>query len=283
MNTIHNNGENDQSLKDDLDKLGQAYRQLPQDEPPELLDQAILNSAHRAVENKPHWMQFGWLHGLTTTAVFVLALSLIFNQREQVPVFEDTSKVNEQIGSQRERAAKKQTEDAKVRDLRMEMKEESEKRQDVIQAVPATEASQGAAMEGVSADTEFRTRDQALPASSAARLSTSAVRNLAVKSDSTDKDTASNEPIAEELLVDEADSVADTPDTENLYKQTLPAENAAPAAGETEAVADDTSQIEQKLLDIIKLKQAGDKAWTSELALFKQQYPDYPLPDELSN
>ena len=283
MNTIHNNGENDQSLKDDLDKLGQAYRQLPQYEPPELLDQAILNSAHRAVENKPHWMQFGWLHGLTTTAVFVLALSLIFNQREQVPVFEDTSKVNEQIGSQRERAAKKQTEDAKVRDLRMEMKEESEKRQDVIQAVPATEASQGAAMEGVSADTEFRTRDQALPASSAARLSTSAVRNLAVKSDSTDKDTASNEPIAEELLVDEADSVADTPDTENLYKQTLPAENAAPAAGETEAVADDTSQIEQKLLDIIKLKQAGDKAWTSELALFKQQYPDYPLPDELSN
>ena len=73
MNTIHNNGENDKSLNEDLHRLGKAYGQLPHDQPPQLLDQAILNSAHRAVENKPHWMKFGWLHGLTTAAVFVLA------------------------------------------------------------------------------------------------------------------------------------------------------------------------------------------------------------------
>ena len=76
MNSIHNNGENDSSLNDDLVKLGHGYGQLQQDEPPELLDQAILNSAHRALEKKPHWMKFGWLHGLTTAAVFVLAFSL---------------------------------------------------------------------------------------------------------------------------------------------------------------------------------------------------------------
>ena len=89
MNNIPNNGENDQSLSDGLDRLGDAYGQLQHEEPPELLDQAILNRAHRAVEKKPGWMQFGWMHGLTTTAVVVLALSLIFNQREQVTVYDD--------------------------------------------------------------------------------------------------------------------------------------------------------------------------------------------------
>ena len=60
MNSIHNNGENDQSLSEGLDKLGRAYEHLPDDEPPELLDQAILNRAHRAVEKTPHWMTV-WL------------------------------------------------------------------------------------------------------------------------------------------------------------------------------------------------------------------------------
>src|SRR5210317_2625633 len=89
MNSIHNNGKDDRSMDEGLDKLGQAYGRLQQEEPPELLDQAVLNSAHRAVESKPHWMQFGWLHGLTTAAVFVLAFSIILNQREPALDFED--------------------------------------------------------------------------------------------------------------------------------------------------------------------------------------------------
>jgi len=31
------------------------------------------------------------------------------------------------------------------------------------------------------------------------------------------------------------------------------------------------------------LKQSGDEAWITELDLFKENYPDYPLPDELTN
>ena len=52
MSNTHNNGNNDKNLE----RLGQAYERLQQEEPPDLLDQAGLNSAHRAVENKPHWM-----------------------------------------------------------------------------------------------------------------------------------------------------------------------------------------------------------------------------------
>ena len=108
MNTIHNNGENDKSLKDGLEKLGRVYDRLPNDEPPALLDQAVLNSAHRAVEKKPHWMKFGWLHGLSTAAVEVLALSIIINQRELVPGFDDAVSMEETTGPLRKTAGKKE-------------------------------------------------------------------------------------------------------------------------------------------------------------------------------
>ena len=276
MNNRPNNGENDQSLSNDLDRLGDAYRQLPHEEPPELLDQAVLNSAHRAVEKKPHWMQFGWLHGLTTAAVFVLALSLIFNQREQVPDFEDGMRVNESIGLQRERAVKKQSGDVQSDDLRMEMKEENEKRQDVFQSAPVPAASQIGAVKTL-AD------DQPAEPAAGARGSTHASEGLKAKRDSADKDATANEPVAEEVFVDEAGFIADAPEDENIDRPSRSATIAASIASEAEAQADNVSEIEQKLLAIIKLKQSGDEAWITELALFKQNYPDYPLPDELSN
>ena len=152
MNSIHNNGENDTSLNDGLDKLGQAYGRLEQEEPPELLDQAILNSAHRAVEKKPHWMKFGWLHGLTTTAVFVLAFSLILNQPESTPVFEDEISNNEPAPVRRDRAAKKQSLDIGSDAIRMEMKEKSETRQDLFKSKPAAAAPEVKAMESAPED-----------------------------------------------------------------------------------------------------------------------------------
>lgn len=89
MNSIHNNGPDDKSLNDDLEKLGQAYQQLSSEEPPELLDQAILSSAHRAVEKNDHWLDFGWIHGLTTVVVVVLALSIILTQRQPAELGEN--------------------------------------------------------------------------------------------------------------------------------------------------------------------------------------------------
>jgi len=89
MNNHHKNGEDKRPLSDGLEEISQAYGRMGHEEPPELLDQAILNTAHRAVEKKPHWTQFGWLHGLTTAAVFVLAFSIILNQREPAPGYEN--------------------------------------------------------------------------------------------------------------------------------------------------------------------------------------------------
>lgn len=137
MSSIHNNGENDQSLNDGLDKLDRVYGQLEQDEPPKLLDQAILNSAHRSVEKNPHWMKFSWLHGLTTAVVFVLAFTIILNQREPVPEFESGMSNNEAVDLQRENVARKQPPGQLTSEsLGMEKKAIGERRQDFLQVVP---------------------------------------------------------------------------------------------------------------------------------------------------
>jgi hypothetical protein len=276
MSNIRNNGENDQPLKDGLETLGDAYRQLQPEEPPELLDQAILNSAHRAVEKKAHWTQFGWLHGLTTTAVFVLALSLIFLQREQAPVLEDGLRVDESIGLQRERATSTPSRDAETDDHRMEMKEAGKKRQDVFQNLPVSEPSPGEAMEQVAGE-------QALKAEAGKLSSSHRSEPPRDKLHKTDEDANAIEPIINELRLEEQDSVADTLEAEDLSGQVYPATVTAPAASEAKVITEDVSEIDQLLQDIIKLKRSGDEAWLTELASFRQAYPDYPIPDELLN
>jgi len=276
MNSIHNNGENDNPLDDDLVELGNAYGRLPHEEPPELLDQAVLNSAHRAVEKKPHWLKFGWLHGLTTTAVFLLALSLIFNIREPVPDFENGVRLNESAGLQRDKATKKHSADIESEDQRMEMKENGEIRQDSLRSVPASAPPQREVM-GVAVG------DQATDQLSVTRGSMHAQEVLQAKKDGADNDASANEPVLEELLMDEADLIAEP----SVFEATSSRSRATVAKElskiELEAPAEIDADIEQKLLAIIKLKESGDKTWKTELALFKQNYPDYPLPEELSD
>jgi hypothetical protein len=64
--------------------LRQAWETLPKPEPPDLIDQSVLNRARAAVD-APHssrpW-SFGWPHALTTTAVIVLAITLVIPLRE---------------------------------------------------------------------------------------------------------------------------------------------------------------------------------------------------------
>ena len=276
MSNIPNNGENDQSLRDDLDRLGGAYGQLQHEEPPELLDRAILSSAHRVVEKKPGWLQFGWLHGLTTAAVFVLALSLVFHQREQVPGYQDGLLLDESIGSQREKAAGKRTRDIKTDERSMEFMEEKTGPGDVFKEIRASAPTPDDEMEAV-------VGEQVAEPTSDTRINTYVAEGLQATASSGDKDTTSNEPAIEELLVDEADLAVDAPEVMEMREQSLPAAIAAAPVTEAEAPAEALDEIEQQVLAILKMKASGDEAWLTELALFKQKYPDYPLPDELLN
>jgi|GEM_PF-959335 len=281
MKKIQSNGENDKSLSKGLDELSQAYSKLPHEEPPELLDQAILNSAHRAVEQKPRRMKFGWVQGLTTAAVFVLALSLIFNQREQVPVFENGSRAGDPASIQREKAVKKQSPVIRGDSAGMELKDINESRQEVLRSAPLPAAPQKSDAGGVAVSAQT-----AEPAPRDHRA-TYAQDSLQAKRDRVDNDTSGNELKLEEAMMDEADLMADTAESEAVSKQSRAAEVTDPAINQVAVPAENDAEIdaeiEQRLQAIISLKQSGDKAWIAELELFKQRYPDYPLPEELSN
>lgn len=276
MNSVHNNGENDKSLDEGMKKLDRAYTQLSDEQPPELLDQAILNSAHRAVENKPHWMQFGWLHGLTTTAVVVLAISLFLNQREQLPDFENDVPVSEPGRLRLENAEKKQSPVMRTADQDMELKEEGGKRLDANMAAPVATAPQSAAM-------EMTVEEQAEEAATDSLNTGYATKIRQGKPDSIDKDLSGNEPVLEEQRLQETVLADDVAERELISKQAGPAEATIGLTGEDDYLAESDDEIEQQLQLIIRLKQSGDEAWKDALERFKESHPGYPLPKELSD
>ncbi len=278
MNSIHNNGENDKSLNEGLDKLSRVYGQLEQDEPPELLDQAILNSAHRAVEKKPHWMKFGWLHGLTTAAVFVLAFSIILDQRETAPGYEDALRSTETAVLQREKAAKKlSVGESKLEYSQQQGKEkEDELRLKVQQNMPAAAAP-------VSAEMESTPTEMAEQPASKSQRSLYVSDDASGKTDSDSKDAPAREQILEEAVMDEVDLMTAAPQAGAISKQASPAVATEPLASEVKSRARIETEAEQRLLAIIKLKQDGDDSWETELESFREDYPDYPLPIELTD
>lgn len=75
----HDNGHLDR----DLEQVVEAYRDTTLDEPPALLDQAVLNRARRDAASKSFlpW-NFGWVHAITTTAVVILGLALVMQLPE---------------------------------------------------------------------------------------------------------------------------------------------------------------------------------------------------------
>lgn len=71
----------------DLEQVAAQYRALGEEQPPELVDLAVLSRARAAVEKRPRAWSFNltWVHGLATAGVAVLALSLFLQMRELPP------------------------------------------------------------------------------------------------------------------------------------------------------------------------------------------------------
>jgi hypothetical protein len=274
MNSTHIKDENDTSLNKGLDQLSQRYAQLQRDEPPELLDQAILNSAHRALEKKPHWMKFGWLHGLTTAAVFVLAFSLILNQRQSAPLVDNGVIESEPVSSPSAMVAKKQSLKIRTNGSQEEIKEENEARQDyMLSSSPATPES--------SAIQKARIEQAAEPEPDSTKTGY-ATDSLRTKTARMEKDTVTSGPMMdEETTSNKMGPVADTQAATMVPEPTLSARQAESGFNGTDVQGESNSEAQQQLLEIIRLKQSGDETWKSALESFKENYPDYPIPDEL--
>ncbi len=247
MNNIHNNGPDDKLLNDELEELGHTYQQNSSEEPPELLDQAILNRAHRAVEKKDHWLDFGWVHGLTTAAVVVLALSIILTQHQPAGPEENGS----------------------LQELSKEVSRKAHK--DAGQVMPAASAPEtqtGARAEAVSASDaagDFRAmksiqsedpllREEILEANEPAETRFAKPSTVGFADESVPAEEA-------EIEVDAIKLDEDKIDTERLQSATE----------------------EEQVQAILMMKNAGDIRWEAELKIFIENHPDYPLPDELKN
>ena len=276
MNSIHNNGENDQSLNDGLDKLSLQYQELGHEEPPELLDQAILNSAHREVEKKPHWMKFGWLQGLTTAAVFVLAFSIILDQRESAPVFDQDLQNSGPARLQRERVSKKQMPTAGSETPVPESKEKDDYRQNVSESRTISAPAASAALDTVTAEES----GQAVFELQHSDDIQESFHDSAIRAD---EDTFANKLMKEELSEEEAELSQEIAEPEIASGVAQPAAVAEPRAIESKLRTDKPADVEEILMGILKLKQNGDESWEAELKQFKETYPDYPLPAELHN
>ena len=280
MNSIHNNGENDKSLNDELDRLGSAYARLDQDEPPKLLDQAILNRARRAVERKPRWMKFSWLHGLTTTAVFVLAFSLILNQPETTPIPQEGADDTEVPGltsglEAGEQAREKRLREVKSVDFMEVMKTRGAERQDTPGEAPAAPAPMSVARE----IQPVESTGQSSEIQESLRVEESRLEKRIMP----DMDTKISGVLEEDIKRDEADLVVNAMELEVTHEESLFTTAADAVVEEAEKPLDPDSTIEQELRAIIELKQAGDSRWIAELESFTERYPDYPLPDVLTD
>lgn len=271
MNSIHNDGGNDQTLNKGLEELGQAYSALEQDQPPQLLDQVILNSAHRAVAGKPGWKQFGWMHGLATAAVFVLAFTIILDQRELAPEFKEEVLRNAPLRMEGAREFKKQSAD-KIGKSKMETKPVAEFRRKTMAAdapAPAT-----ASMEVSS--------EQLNEISEPESLNSFRVQGAVIeKNDHADKDDMAVRNLQEEIMMDEANVLTESPPIDAVSRQMAPATIAEPASNAAKARYRTDSIIEQELQAIMELKNAGDETWLTKLEAFVERYPHYPIPQEL--
>jgi hypothetical protein len=76
----------DRELERDLEALRSAWEGLESAEPPELLDQAVLNTARRDLERPVRKRPLQWLGSFATATVVVLAVSLFFWQDSRPPV-----------------------------------------------------------------------------------------------------------------------------------------------------------------------------------------------------
>ena len=94
--------ENEQEFEQDLETVQAKWSRMEQAEPPELLDQAVLNAARRDLEPGRKRRPMRWLGGFATAAVVVLAITVTLEQQgpqTPEPPLEDIGQLKQDAAS----------------------------------------------------------------------------------------------------------------------------------------------------------------------------------------
>jgi hypothetical protein len=307
MNSIHNNGKDDKALDQDLEELDLRYQSVESGGPPELLDQAILNRAHRAVEAKNSWLDIGWMHGLTTVALVVLTFSVVVSLRE-TGEFDPSSVTakDRSSGSQKQQKKMEPEAELKAKDDAVqggylleeimvtgagtqvkETQESDESRLGKRSSAPAAPAPiKQAPAEPASADQPLAdqiqsNQDMREESSGNQPSSSQAARERAIQAQTGVQSSLKVEvPLGESNNVQAEKVLQDTTTTDHTSQ---------PKASVAEHDLNDLdtggpldlSQQAEALDIIVKHKLEGNEIWKEELDAFVKSYPDFPLPDEL--
>jgi hypothetical protein len=231
----------------DLEAVRTAWTGLEQAEPPDLLDQAVLNTARRELKGRSGRWSLRWLGGFATATVIVLALSIVIQQYPQAPV----PAVDETDGIKLEQSV--------MKDAGKEID------QDTARSRAAAEDQAGMNLAESEQRIETRTQ-QAEPAPASASAPAEIQQSAAM---------SRQKVRSEEMPAHAADLNA-----------------AAPAIAEI--MADTESVTEEEITEIpeaeawierlmLLLETRQDEKLVSELAAFREAFPDYPLPPELED
>lgn len=233
-------------FEQDLEAVRSAWSGLEKTEPPDLLDQAVLNTARRELEGRTKRRPLRWLSGFATAAVVVLAMSIVLKQDQLAPV----PAMEEAEGIMLDQAVSAPVKKKTDRDLAEEkVGREQSARQDSDEYDDRLEK-------------RLKQPAPAPPPESAAME----LRQAAALR--TRKEEFEEGPAAPSLQA--GSSVAE------MTADEMPAETAKVTDSALEAEA----WIE-KLLLLQDTQQ--DERLVEELAAFREAFPDYPLPPELGD
>jgi hypothetical protein len=271
-------GHKDDAFERDLQRVTDAYRKTRPEEPPALLDQAILNRARRAAENRTTrpW-GFGWIHAVTTAAVIVLAVGIVLHVPERRSALPEPQTVPPQAGFRSSQASGDESvaaredaapiaESARTGHARQAQEKELVGRESAgLDARPPSAPPEGGATApgvAVSDDLAPSGPPEAGEVRAARILATSAALKDEEPAEETDEET-----------------VGDLSGRPGLAGPGEP-EFAAPPAGDADAAA--PGSPEAWLERIRGLLAAGDfETFQSELAAFRSAWPEYELPEDI--
>ena len=243
-------GDNEIRDRKDQEQVEARYRVLEQDQPPAMLDQAILNKARRAVESRPvrPW-NFGWMHATATAAVLVLGLTLVLQQRSEI-----INPVSGQNGN------------VPVKTESVSLPAESEEK-DYLDSTSDLDSRDGEAFRAPSR--------QESPQAESVGAASADKKALGKVNEKLDQPAAEPAPIS--ALKPAERTRAPVQSASEAEEDLLTA--GGDVASDISGGSDDPHKW---IAAILELKRAGrDDAWQAELERFRQAFPDFPLPEEL--
>jgi hypothetical protein len=280
----------------DLAMIRSAWSGLESAEPPELVDQAVLNIARREIATRKR-RSLRWIGAFATASVMVLAITIVVQQSPE-PLNTGRSngarldapplRVQEETQSGPAEPQKESFSDAPNGELQESILPES-------RAMESASGQDRMMKQSVAAKRERGVRSEAPtePAAAAAAEIKRRSEDVDLRADGTAADLEPNERFRDEAVQAGTESAqyapppAMTAESEQAMDETVQSPG-TPAAASPETEQDEAASMlpdpDEWIQRMLLLRQSElFEQLAVELAAFRQAYPDHPLPPELED